>query len=141
MFNGFLVFEAITFTSDILKKVKVFPVVFLSIALPAYSQWGTGSFPNCFLTPELCKIPPSENVIRKLPSAFDPEATSQHLKSSTPEYAVVRMRIIQEMRSNPNIYWAFEFAGKGSEGWEFFERSEKMGDWEGMHYVLLVGLA
>ena len=74
----------------------------------------------------------SREDMDKLPSAYEAEDRvgsvavefDPHPMADTPEYAIYKSRVMQEMMKNPKIYLAFEFAGKGPEGWEYFEKSE-----------------
>ncbi len=42
-------------------------------------------------------------------------------------YAILSMGIFQVFRKHQNIYWAFESAGHGPEGWKIFQDSERNG--------------
>ena len=125
MLKETLMFKAVFLRSTFLKKLVYSFIIFLFTVLPADSQWEMEFHPNCNLHPELC--PPSAEDVKKMSSGFGNKVSSQNPKASTSEYAVIKMRVIQEMKNNPKIYWAFEFAGKGPDGWNFFERSEKKG--------------
>ena len=117
--------------------MKIFTKILLCGLFAVFWCWGTEKSSN--ISDQLDRLERYKSTDRRnrvFDNRFPPQHTTQddfnwlflknrppHPLSSTREYAVFRMRVLQELKTNPELYWAFDFASQGQDGWDFYVRS------------------
>ena len=84
--------------------------------------------PYCDRYPDECEPsppPPGREEILALPSATDQlPLLNQNLSEEDKQSSqVYNMALVQNFQENPDVYWAFEFAARGSTAYQHFEQS------------------